>query len=823
MKGRVVIIGAGIVGSSTAYHLARLGWSDITLIDRGDPIENLGSTSHAPGGVVALSHNKLLTQLAVYSSRLYGGLEPFSPHRRMVNRFGTLEVAVSNERMDDLIRLHGEGIAFGTDSEILTPSQAAEVFPYIDPAALVGALLVAEGEVVVGSHVSGALQRDAEALASNWLVLGHTEATDFEVAGGRVRAIMTSNPDYQRLECDYVVIATNIWAPLLGDQLGLPVPLMGYEHQYVVSGPLPDLDRFDPANPADEIIYPSVRELDSYLYFRQHWNALGIGSYRHAPRPVAAHLLGETAIHAFTPGDFEGEPWEKSRRLLPILEQTDFRTYPQQMNGLFAFPVDGMPVLGPSPIEGAWVAAGSWLTHAGGVGKTLAEWMTDGDTEWDVRQMDVNRFHAFQTTPRFIEKVCNKNYAEIYDIIHPREPTSEPRNVRLSPMHRRHEEMGAVFTTFAGLELPNWFEANTDQLPRYSRSIPDRTGWAAMHWSPMQGVEHLATRESVGLFDLTGLSIIEVAGPDALALVDSLCSNRVDVPPGRVMYTTWLTDSGGVRRDLAVARLGLDRFWMFVGEGTRTRDFDWVRRAAAGHGVAVIDLSDSNTAIGLWGPRARAVLSKVSTANLSNEAFPYFTARWIDLGYTRALAVRISYAGELGWELHFPNEFGLPVWDLLLEAGRAEGITPAGMGAFDSLRLAKGYRGWGLDVYTEYNPYEAGLGWTVKLDKGPFRGSGAARELSQMPPKKKLSCLTLDDREAVAMGYEPIMLGEQCIGHVTSANFGYSVGKFITYGYLPLESATEGTGLEIIYFGERYRATVAPDPLFDPKMTRMKA
>jgi heterotetrameric sarcosine oxidase gamma subunit len=705
---------------------------------------------------------------------------------------------------------------------LLTPAQAVEIVPFLDPAAMVGGLFVEEGEVVAGAHVSGALQRDASVLAATWTVLANTHASDIDVQGGRVRAVMTSNPEHFRIDCEFVVIATNIWAPILGERLGVPIPLLGYEHQYVVSHPVPELEQFDPARPEDEIVYPSIRELDTYLYFRQHWNAFGIGSYRHAPRPVPAHLLGSTAIHPFTPEDFEGEPWDKARRLFPFLNQTDFRTYPQRMNGIFAFPVDGMPIAGPTPIEGAWVAAGSWLTHAGGVGKTVAEWMTDGDTEWDVRQMDVNRFHPFQTTPRYVEKVCDKNYAEIYDIIHPREPISEPRNVRLSPMHRRHVELGAVFTTFAGLELPNWFESNAGLLPQYREAIPEREGWGAIHWSPLQGVEHLATRGGVGLFDLTGLSIIEVAGPDALALVDTLCSNRVDVASGQVVYTTWLTDRGGVRRDLAVARLALDRFWMFVGEGTRPRDFDWVRRAATGHGVAVIDLSDTYTAVGIWGPAARAVLSKVSTADLSNEAFPYFSARWIDVGYTRALAIRISYAGELGWELHFPYEFGLPVWDLLLEAGWPEGITPAGMGAFDSLRLEKGYRGWGTDVYTEYDPYQAGLGWTVKLDKGPFRGAEAARSLSEKPLTKKLCCLTLDDRAAVALGYEPIMDGDICVGHVTSANFGYSVGKFILYGYLPVEYETEGAKLDIIYLGERFGATVAADPLFDPKMTRMK-
>jgi heterotetrameric sarcosine oxidase gamma subunit len=815
-----VIIGSGIVGSSAAFHLAQLGWDDLLLVDRGDPVHNLGSTSHAPGGVVALSHNKLLTQLALYSSRLYRQLIDYSNDRRMVNPVGTLEVAISQDRLNDLIRLQGEAISFGTEAQLMTPSEAGAKVPYLDPAALVGALFVPEGLIVAPAHVAGAFQKAAEA-SGHLEVRGHTEVIEIETAEGQVRAVVTH--EKQRIECDHVLIATNIWSPLLGDQLQSCFPLLAYEHQYLVSPPLADLDRFDPNRLEDEIIYPSVRELDTYLYFRQHWNTYGIGSYHHRPRPVRPTDLGASAIHDFTPQDFDGEPWEKARRLFPMLRGTDFNAYQQKINGLFAFSVDGMPIMGPTAIKGAWVATASWLTHAGGVGKSIAEWMVSGETEWDMRQVDANRFHPFQTTPRFIERVCNKNYAEIYDIIHPREPISEPRNVRLSPFHARHVENGAVFTTFAGLELPNWFESNGGLVPRFEDRIPGRRGWAAVHWSPIQGVEHLRTRESAGLFDLTGLSIIEVAGPAALALVDRLCSNRVDVSPGRVVYTTWLTTRGRVRRDLAVVRLAADRFWMFVGEGTRPRDVDWVRRAASGmREVAVTDLSDGLTALGLWGPSARAVLEKVTDADLSNQAFPYFTARWIDVGFTKALAVRISYAGELGWELHFPTEFALGVWDLLWEAGSGEGMVPAGFGAFDSLRLEKGYRGWGTDVYTEYNPYEAGLGWTVKLDKGSFLGAEAARAMASIPPAKRLSCLTLADREAVAFGYEPIMHGYQCVGHVTSANFGYSVGKPIVYGYIPASLAVEGNPLEIIYFGERFQAMVAADPLFDPKMLRMK-
>ncbi len=814
MNGRAVVIGSGIVGSSVAYHLARLGWTDVVVVDRGDPVENPGSTSHAPGGVVALSHNKTLTQLAVYSSRLYATLEPFTSDRRMVNQVGILDVAISRRRMADLIRLHGESLSFETGATLLTPTETADIHPLINPKAMEGSIFMVEGQTVAPAHVSGALQRDAGVK-----VVGHTEVTEIDAAGGRVRAVMTSNPEHARIDCEQVVIATNIWAPLLGDGLGVPIPLMGYEHQYLRTGPLPELDRFDPSQPDDEIVYPSVRELDTYIYFRQHWNSFGVGSYRHAPRPVPAPLVGPNAIHPFTPADFEGEAWEKARQIFPLLANTDFRTYPRTINGIFAFPVDGMPIVGPAPIEGVWVAAGSWLTHAGGVGKTLAEWMTSGDTEWDPRLIDVNRFHGFQTTRRFIEKVCDKNYAEIYDIIHPREPITEPRNVRLSPFDERHRARGAVFTTFAGLELPNWFESNSGLVARFSDEIPQRNGWAAEHWSPIQGAEHLATRNSVGLFDLTGLSIIEVSGRDAIGAVQWLCSNQMDVAPGRVVYTTLLTPAGGVRRDLAVARLEPDRFWMFVGEGTRPRDLDWVLRQTADYDVAIGDISDSFTALGLWGPNARQVLERVSASNLD---FGYFQARWIDLDYTRALAVRISYAGEFGWELHFPPEAALPVWDRLTEAGTELGLVPGGFGAFDSLRLEKGYRGWGTDVHTEYDPYQSGLGWTVKLDKGDFLGADACRQLATRPPTKKLACLTLEEPGAAVMGYEPIMEGDRCVGHVTSANYGYSVGKFIAYGYLPASLAVEGTRLEVIYFGERIPAIVASDPLFDPKMTRMK-
>jgi glycine cleavage system aminomethyltransferase T len=396
--------------------------------------------------------------------------------------------------------------------------------------------------------------------------------------------------------------------------------------------------------------------------------------------------------------------------------------------------------------------------------------------------------------------------------------------VRLSPFASRLDALKTVYTTFAGLELPNWCAENARLLEQYDERIPERTGFAGQHWSRIQGAEHLAARENVALFDLTGLSIIEVQGPGALSFVNHLCSNQMDKPVGSIIYTCWLTPGGGVRRDLAVARLAADRFWMFVGEGTLPQDLVWVKQFAPQDGSVVInDISNSYTALGLWGPNARQVLQKVTAADVSNEGFPYMTARWIDVGMAQVYALRISYAGELGWELHIPMDQALPVWDALWQAGREFDLVAAGMGSFESLRLEKGYRLWGGDLYTEYTPYEAGLAWTVRLGKPDFVGKAALLALKDQPLKKKLCCLVADDPQAWAFGYEPIFLNGDCIGHVTTANYGYSVGKFIAYGYLPIHHAEPGTQVEVEYLGERWPATVSNEPLWDAKMERLKA
>ncbi|MDQ3247868.1 MAG: FAD-dependent oxidoreductase, partial [Chloroflexota bacterium] len=627
-KARLVIVGAGIVGCSAAYHLAQLGWRDIVVLDKGELYENDGSTSHAPGGVVALSHSKLMTQLAQYSTELYRRLTPYPNQRVAYNATGGLDVAVSEEKWLDLVRLAGKAKSFGVEAALLSPQETQEKLPWLNPKTFRGSIFVANSALIAGAHVSSLLARDAEAMGGTRFV-GHTAVTDIEVTQGRVTAVTTNNPDMPRIECEAVLLCTNIWGPVLGDKLGVPIPLMACEHQYVVTDPLPELAHFDPNNPAHEVTWPAARIQDIATYFRQHWNGYGIGSYYHKPLLVKAHDVGKTAMRAFTPEDFT-QCWEASQEFMPILRGA---TFARAFNGMFAFPVDGYPMIGESPVKGLWTAVGSWITHAGGVGKCVAEWMTHGTTEWDMRQAHLQRFHGFQSTPAYVHDVSGKNYREVWDPGHPRQPLTEPRNVRLSPFDARLRDLKTVFTTFAGLELPNWCEENARLLEQYDERIPERTGFAAQFWSRIQGAEHLATRENVALFDLTGLSIIEVKGKDAASFVNYLCSSEMDKPVGTVIYTTWLTPQGGVRRDLTVARLADDQFWMFVGEGTLPQDLVWVQQFAPTDGSVIInDISNSYTALGLWGPNARKVMEKATQTDVSNEGFPYFTSRWIDIG-----------------------------------------------------------------------------------------------------------------------------------------------------------------------------------------------
>lgn len=398
----------------------------------------------------------------------------------------------------------------------------------------------------------------------------------------------------------------------------------------------------------------------------------------------------------------------------------------------------------------------------------------------------------------------------------------DPRNLRLAPFHERLAAQKAMFFNTSGWEAPQWFQAHASLLERYDDQIPQRTGWEAMNWSRIQGAEHLAVRDYGGMFNISTFTKLEVKGKGALKFLEYLAANKIDQPVGKVVYTALCDAVGGIRADLTVTRTGDDAFLMLTGAGTGPSDLAWLySHAPDDDSVMIFDVTSMYTGIGLWGPKVRELLQKVVDEDLSNEAFPYFTARQITIDTTPAYALRLSYVGELGWEIYCRTEYGLRLWDLLWAVGREHEIVALGAGAFNSLRLEKGYRSWGTDIHTEFNPYEAGLGWAVRLNKGDFLGHAALHKIKAEGVRRKLCCMTFDDPDAVALRKEPIMDGEKLLGYVTSADYGYTVGKFIVYGYLPLKY-TPGTQVSIQYFDKRYSATVTTEPLFDPQMTRLK-
>jgi dimethylglycine oxidase len=490
---------------------------------------------------------------------------------------------------------------------------------------------------------------------------------------------------------------------------------------------------------------------------------------------------------------------------------------------MFSFTPDMGSIVGESAdVRGLWICEAVWVTHAGGMGRMAAEWIAGGEPSMDMAEADANRFYPFMTTPPYVRARGAQQYREVYDILHPLQQMSHPRELKLTPFHARHGELGAEFFSGAGWERPQWFEANhvLSGAPWESR-----TGWVAQNWSPCVGAEHIATRERVAMFDITPFAKFDLTGADALSFLERISANRIDRPVGTIVYTSLLTPSGGIRCDLTVTRKDEDRFRVVTGGGSGQHDRAWLlaqRREAERVNLTV--RTGSLFALGLWGPKARDVLQVVTDVDVSNEAFPYMTARYLNVGEVDPVwTQRISYAGELGWELYGQIAMGQRAWDVLWEAGQEHGIVAAGGGAFDSLRLEKGYRLWGQDIHTEHDPFEAGLGFAVRMDKGEFQGREALQRKLDLGLTEKLACITLDDPAAVAMGKEPIRHDGRVVSYVTSAAYGYSIGRGIVYGYLPVDLAVEGTPVEVEYFGDRLGATVAAEPLWDPKGERLRA
>jgi glycine cleavage system aminomethyltransferase T/glycine/D-amino acid oxidase-like deaminating enzyme len=831
---RAVVIGCGIVGNSLSHHLCRLGWRDVVLLDKG-PLPNPGgSTGHASNFIYLVDHSKEMTALTVDSVNQYRALGVFTES-------GGVEVARTDERMQELARRMASARSWGIEPvSLVSPAEVKQLVPYIDEAILKGGFYT-PGVGVVDSLRAGTLLRESAQASGALTVAANTEAIGIDVEHGRVRCVRTTAGD---IETETVVITGGVWSPRLARMAGTRIPLTPAVHQMIDIGPVP---RFRGAK--GDIEHPIVRDMDTNMYERQAGGDLEIGSYAHRPilhDPEDLPSVEQAALSPtefpFTQADFE-QQMEHALELMPEIVGDESVGVKYAINGILSLTPDGMPVLGESPdVKGLWSAAAVWVKEGPGTGRAVAEWMVHGESEIDLHSSDIARFHEHQRTRAHIRARAAEGFNKTYGIVHPSEQWASNRDLRMAPFHGREKELGAVFFEAAGWERPQWYESNAPLLEEFADRVTKRTAeWDSRWWSPLINAEHLAMRERAGIFDLSAFTIFDITGPGALGAVQATALRQMDVPVGRVVYTPVLSPNGGFKSDLTIMRLGDEQFRVVTGGAGGMTDKKWFRDHLPADGSAQLaDLTTAMSTIGLWGPRVRDILASVTSDDVSDEGFKFGRCRVVEIGTQRILASRISYVGDLGWELYVSMEQGLKLWDTLWEAGAPHGLAACGIGVYGTTgRLEKCYRAHGNELETEYNVVEAGM-QAPRVKSEDFVGKEAHLRHREEEPAAILCTLTVDDHTSKSgekrymLGREPILTraGDRIVdrhgrgSYVTSAGSGPSVGKHILLAYLPPEAAVEGGQLAVEYFGERYPVTVAvvgSTPIFDPENQRVRA
>lgn len=822
---RVVIIGAGIVGTNVADELVSRGWTDITVVEQGPLDMPGGSTSHAPGLVFQTNPSKMMTLFARYTVEKLLSLE--KDGESCFNQVGGLELATTPERLQELKRKHGYGSSWGIESHLLSPEECVQKYPQVNKDLILGGLHIPSDGLAKAARAVQLLIERTKKAGVRYIDL--TPVTGIEKADGHVTGVTTTTGT---IPADYVISCGGFWGVELGAQVGLSIPLLPLAHQYVKTTAVESLTKNNPA--PNSAVLPILRYQDQDLYYREHGDQYGIGYYGHRPLPVVAATLGNTPKNVdeqnmpsrlqFTPEDF-APAWELTKELLPALKQTEIA---DGFNGIFSFTPDGGPIVGEHPtLGGYYVAEAVWVTHSAGVARAVAEVLTEGRSKIDLAEAELTRFEEVQLSRSFINETSAQNFVEVYDILHPLQPKDSPRNIRVSPFHARQKELGAYFLEGGAWERPYWYEANKDlvkELPAEWQPL-ERDTWSARFYSPIAAAEAWKTRTSVAVYDMTPLRRLEVSGPGAVDLLQHLSTGDVGKKPGAVTYTLWLDENGGVKSDVTVARLEDEVFQVGCNGPV---DLAYVNREARRQmqqtphkWVHVRDITSGTCCIGLWGPRARDLISTITPDDFSNKALRYFRCKKASIAGIPVTAMRLSYVGELGWEIYTTADRGQALWDAIWKAGQPYGIIAGGRHAFNSLRLEKGYRSWGTDMTTEHNPTEAGVGFAVKAGKEGFIGQAALAARSTETLEQRLACITVNDTSSVVLGKEPVFHNGKPIGYVTSAAFGHTIGKPIAYAWLP-GSIEVGEAVEIEYFGKRYPATVRAEPVYDPKMTRLR-
>jgi glycine cleavage system aminomethyltransferase T/glycine/D-amino acid oxidase-like deaminating enzyme len=797
-RARVVIVGGGVGGTSIAYHLAQLGERDVVLVERAELTS--GSTFHSAGLVGQLRGSVSLTRMMMDSVELY---------RRLGEACGWIEcgglrLACTPEREEELHRQVGWSRTFGLPLELLSADEAAALFPLMSTDGVRAASYLPTDGYLDPSQLTYALADGAR--EGGCRIYTHTRVTAIDVEAGRVRGVQT---EWGPIEAEVVVNAGGMFAAEIGRMAGVRVPVVPFAHEYLVTQPFRE---------RDDGHLPTLRDPDLLVYYREEGGGLVMGGYE---RQSAPWSLGPDGLDAIAP-DFNGilleEDWDRfeeiavnSRKRVPAMEDVKVT---RLINGPEGFTPDNEFCLGESEVRGFFVAAGfcaHGLAGAGGLGKAMAEWIVAGEPAMDLWEMDIRRFGAHYRSPSYTLKRTREVYETYYDIKYPGHERCAGRPLRVSSAYAWHRDHGAAFGEKSGWERVNWYEANA---PAGDEALRPR-GWAGRLWSPAIGAEHVACRERAALFDESSFAKIEVAGPGAAAYLERLCDNRVARGVGQITYTQMLNSRGGIECDFTVTRVEDELFSIVTGTAFGNHDLSWIRRHAPDDGsVRVSDATSRWACFGLWGPRARDVLAPLTPDPLD---FGYMTMRELAAGDVPVRALRVTFTGELGWELYCPTEYGAGLWRALWDAGEPHGLVAGGYRAIDTLRLEKGYRVWAADITPDETPHEAGLGFCANDDKD-FIGRDA---LARREPAKRLRCLVLDDPRSVALGNEPVRVGGEIVGRVTTGGYGYTVGRSIAYAYLP-PAHDVGTAVEVDIFGQWVGGEVAAEPLYDPRSERVR-
>ncbi|HZD78845.1 MAG TPA: FAD-dependent oxidoreductase [Actinomycetota bacterium] len=803
-RARVVIVGGGVGGCSLAYHLAKLGLTDVVLLEKGELTS--GSTWHAAGLCTQFNASLHLTKLLMDSLELYRSLEAETGQAVGLHEVGSIRLGTRGERIDEFRRAQGRARVAGLPFELIGPERIRELCPLLSLDDVLGAAYLPTDGHVDPAGVTNAMARGAAALGV--AIERRTRVTGLSPTAEGGWQVHTERG---AIACEIVVNAAGMWAPEVGRLAGVSLPIVPLQHEFIVTDRIEALDDLP-----GEI--PVVRDSDRSFYVRAEGEGLIVGPFEPQPRAWAVQGIPEGFEQRLLEPDLdrlEGVLELATDRIPALAEVGIMRV----VNGPDGYTPDGGCLMGWVPgVRNLFVLAGFsifGIVFGGGAGRYAAEWIVDGQPSEDMWDVDVRRFGPYAAAAPFLVARALDVYAREYAIHFPHEEHAAGRPVKTDPLYERLGERGAVFGFRFGWERPLWF-APPGTEPR------EEPTFRRPNWFEHVGRECRAVREGVGVLDQTSFGTYEVRGPGASALLDHLCANVLPGRDGRIVVTQMLTERGGIECDLTVTRLGPDRYYVVSAAATEIHDLAWIERHLPGDGTVTLEnVTDRTGVLTVAGPRSRELLQVLTSEDLTNEAFPYMTARTIRFGSVPVLAMRLSYVGELGWELHHPIEHLAELYDRLVEAGRDLGLVDFGYRALDSLRMEKGYRLWGVDISPDRTPLEAGLERFVRLDKGDFIGRQALLRQREEGLRQTLACLTIDVEDAIPHGAEPILADDALVGHVAAAEHGHVVGATIALGYLPVDAARPGTELSVQILGRCRAATVVTAPLFDPENARL--